>query len=141
MGKLKVTGSIAIDEEEIEESFIQASGPGGQHVNKVASAVQLRFPVAASPSLPEAVKTRLTKLAGRRMTQEGVLILTARRFRTQERNREDARARLLELLRAAAVAPAPRRKTKPTKASKQRRLEAKTRRAETKRFRGKTFLE
>lgn len=135
MGKLKVTGGIAIDEDEIEESFIQASGPGGQHVNKVATAVQLRFAAADSPSLPAALKLRLAKLAGRRMTQDGVLLITAKRFRTQERNREDAREKLLELLRAAAVVPVVRRKTKPTLASKERRLDSKTRRASVKRLR------
>ena len=129
MGLIEVTPRIAIDEAEIGESFIQATGPGGQNVNKVATAVQLRFDVARSPSLPEDVRRRLLAAAGRRITTDGVLVLTARRHRTQERNRQDARERLLALIRAAAVAPVPRRATRPTLASRQRRLEEKSSRA------------
>jgi ribosome-associated protein len=132
---IAVTDAIAIDEREIIESFLRASGPGGQNVNKVASAVQLRFDVRASPSLPNEVAIRLMKLAGRRLTQDGVLVITAQRFRSQERNREDALERLLDLIRSAAIAPVKRRRTKPTKASKQRRLESKSRRAGVKSLR------
>jgi ribosome-associated protein len=132
---IRVTDSIALDEREIEESFVRASGPGGQNVNKVASAVQLRFDVRRSPSLPNDVAVRLIKLAGRRMTQDGVLVITAQRFRSQEQNRQDALDRLIELIRRAAVRPTPRRKTKPTLASKQRRLEGKTRRSRIKSLR------
>ena len=137
MAALRVSAQITIDDNELEESFIQASGPGGQNVNKVATAVQLRFDVARSPSLPEDVRRRLMALAGRRLTQNGVLVLTARSHRTQERNREDARERLAELIRQAAVAPKPRRATRPTLGSKIRRLDAKTARAGIKRNRSK----
>jgi len=133
---LRVTARLVIDERELEESFIRASGPGGQNVNKVASAVQLRFNLAES-SFPEDVKQRLARLAGRRLTAEGVLVIEASRFRTQERNREDARERLVELVRRAAEPPKPRKPTKPTAASKRRRLEAKTRRSATKAARGR----
>ena len=120
------------------ESFLRASGPGGQNVQKVESAVQLRFDVRGSPSLPEAVRARLERLAGRRLTQDGVLVITAQRHRTRERNREDALERLLTLIReAAAPPPPPRRPTKPTLGSKQRRLEAKAQRGDTKRLRGR----
>ena len=133
---IQVTPSIALDEAEIEESFIRASGPGGQNVNKVATAVQLRFNVLLSPALPEGVRQRLMRLAGRRLTQDGVLIITAQRHRTQERNRQDALDRLLDLIREAAIPPVPRRPTRPTLGSKKRRLEAKGRRSEVKRLRG-----
>jgi len=132
---IQVTDTIAIDEVELQESFIRASGPGGQNVHKVSSAVQLRFDVRRSPSLPDEVKARLERIAGRRLTGEGVLVITAQRFRTQERNREDAVARLVELIRQATERPKPRRPTRPTLASKHRRLEAKGRRAEVKRRR------
>jgi len=135
MGQIRITRSLAIDESEIQQEFIRASGPGGQKVNKVATAVQLRFDVRHSPSLPDDVRRRLTRLAGRRMNEEGVLVITARRFRTQERNRQDAMDRLIELIRRAAEEPKPRRKTKPPPESKRRRLEAKRRRAQTKRLR------
>lgn len=132
---IRVTRNIAIDEREIEQHFIRASGPGGQNVNKVATAVQIRFDVAHSRSLPEVVRRRLISLAGRRMTKDGVLVIDARRFRTQERNREDAVERLVTLIRAASVRPKPRRRTKPTLASQQRRLQAKRQRSELKRGR------
>jgi ribosome-associated protein len=132
---IRVTDAIALDEREIEESFVRASGPGGQNVNKVASAVQLRFDVRRSPSLPNDVAVRLAKLAGRRMTQDGVLVITAQRLRSQEQNRQDALERLTALIRQAAVRPVPRRKTKPTLASKKRRLEGKSRRAQIKSLR------
>jgi ribosome-associated protein len=130
-----ITRTIAIDEREIHQAFIRASGPGGQNINKVSTAVQLRFDVGRSPSLPEGVRERLMHLAGRRITDEGILIIDARRFRTQERNRQDAIDRLVTLIRRAAEKPKPRRKTKPPLISKRRRLEAKRRRGETKRLR------
>lgn len=130
-----VTDTISLEEREIEEIFVRASGPGGQNVNKVASAVQLRFDARCSPSLPNDVAVRLMKLAGRRLTQDGVLIITAQRFRSQEQNRQDALDRLIALIRRAAVRPTPRRKTKPTLASKKRRLESKTRRSHIKSLR------
>ncbi|MCB1521169.1 MAG: aminoacyl-tRNA hydrolase [Hyphomicrobiaceae bacterium] len=132
---LRVNSSISIDERELEERFIRSSGPGGQNVNKVATAVELRFDVAHSQALTEAVRKRLSALAGRRLTDEGVLVIRAERFRTQERNRDDARARLVELIREAAVPPKPRIKTRPTLASKTRRLDAKTRRSSVKKLR------
>lgn len=139
MAGLQVTPRIVIDEDELQEQFIQASGPGGQNVNKVATAVQLRFNVARSPSLPEDVRQRLAALAGRRMTRSGDLVLTARTHRSQDRNREEVRERLVALIRQAAVAPKPRRATRPTLASKQRRLDAKTARAGIKRLRSKAI--
>jgi ribosome-associated protein len=132
---LYITPTLAIDESEIQLEFIRASGPGGQHVNKVASAVQLRFDVRNSLSLPNDVRERLLRLAGSRITEDGILIITARRFRSQERNRQDAIERLVELIRKAAEEPRLRRKTKPTLASKRRRLDTKHRRSETKRTR------
>jgi ribosome-associated protein len=132
---IPITQTISIDEREIRARFVLASGPGGQNVNKVATAVQLRFDVAGSPSLPEEVRARLMRLAGRRMTDEGVLVIDARRFRTQERNRQDARERLFTLIRRAAEPPKPRKKTRPTLASRARRLASKRQRGETKRQR------
>lgn len=132
---IQVTPTINIDERELQLEFVRASGPGGQKVNKVATAVQLRFDVINSPSLPEDVRERLIRLAGKRMTEDGVLVIEARRYRTQDRNRKDAIDRLISLVEKAAVRPKPRRKTKPTLASKVRRLESKRRRSETKRRR------
>jgi ribosome-associated protein len=133
---IRVTGTITIDEDEIHQQFIRASGPGGQNVNKVATAVQLRFDVAHSPSLPEDVRERLTRLAGKRMTREGTLIIDARRFRTQEQNRQDSVARLVSLIRQAAEKPKIRKRTRPTLVSRERRLESKHRRARIKYLRG-----
>jgi ribosome-associated protein len=124
-----ITPRLRIDDSELEESFIAASGPGGQNVNKVATAVQLRFNLAKNLTLPEGVKARITTLAGRRLNQEGEIVITANRFRTQLQNRADARERLFEIIRAAAVSPVFRKPTRPTKASKTRRLEAKSHRA------------
>jgi ribosome-associated protein len=132
---IRITETIAIDEREIEESFVRASGPGGQNVNKLATAVQLRFDVRHSPSLPDDVRARLQKLAGRRLTQDGVLVINAQRYRTQERNRQDALDRLTALIERAAKPPATRRATRPTAASRQRRLESKRLRGLTKRLR------
>ncbi len=132
---IRVTDQIQIDEGEIEESFIRSSGPGGQNVNKVSSAVQLRFDIRHSPSLPADVRRRAERLAGRRLTNDGVIVLVAQRHRSQERNREDALARLVELLREATIRPKPRTPTRPTLASKRRRLDSKTRRAKVKRHR------
>ena len=133
---IHITRTITIDESEIQESFARGSGPGGQNVNKVATAVQLRFDATNSRSLPEEVRKRLISLAGNRITEDGILIIDARRFRTQGRNREDATDRLVELIRNAAQRPKIRRKTRPTLTSKMRRLENKHRVAESKRLRG-----
>jgi ribosome-associated protein len=132
---INITRNIAIDDSEIEEHFIRASGPGGQRVNKTATAVQLRFNVARSPSLPEDVRKRLMRLAGHRMTEEGILIIDASRFRSQHRNRQDARNRLIRLIRQAAKRPSIRRRTRPTRPSQERRLRDKRQRRETKRRR------
>ncbi len=132
---ISITPALALDESEIQLDFVRASGPGGQNVNKVATAVQLRFDVRRSPSLPDGVRQRLLRLAGRRITEDGVLIITAQRFRTQERNRQDALDRLVELVRRAAEPPKPRRKTRPTLAAKARRLDAKRQRGQAKRLR------
>jgi len=135
MSKIEINDQISIDESELQLEFVQASGPGGQNVNKVATAVQLRFDAASSPSLPEEVRTRLRRLAGRRMTAEGILIVEASQHRSQERNRQEAIDRLVDLLRKAAKKPRLRRKTKPTAASRRKRLETKRRRGEIKRLR------
>lgn len=135
---IEVTPSIAIDESELREDFLRASGAGGQNVQKVETAVQLRFDARHSPNLPPLVRARLERLAGRRLTKDGVIVITAQRHRTQERNRADALERLLELIReAAAPPPPPRRKTKPTLGSKLRRLEGKKLRAGVKAMRGR----
>jgi ribosome-associated protein len=136
MARIAVTDTISIDEEELHESFVLASGPGGQNVNKVSSAVQLRFDVARSPSFDEAVRARLIGLAGQRLTKDGILVIAARAHRSQERNRAEARERLVELIRRASVPPKPRRATRPSKAAKRRRLESKKLRANVKRTRG-----
>jgi ribosome-associated protein len=129
---IRIDNRISIDERELEERFIRASGPGGQNVNKLATAVQLRFDVRHSPSLPAQVRTRLERLAGRRLTRDGVLVISAQRHRTQERNRQDALERLIALIQRAAVAPVPRRPTKPTAGARERRLQSKKHRGSIK---------
>jgi ribosome-associated protein len=137
---LKITDAISIDERELQERFVRASGPGGQNVNKVSTAVELRFDVAHSASLPEGMRARLARLAGRRLSDEGILVIRADRFRTQERNREDARDRLAELVRQATIVPKRRVPTRPSRASKERRREAKKKRGHVKRLRGSRDL-
>jgi len=138
---LRINHRISIPDDELEEKFVRASGPGGQNVNKVASAVELRFDAAGSPSLAEDVKRRLLRLAGQRATKEGVVVIRAERFRTQERNRADARERLAKLVARAAVPPRPRLRTRPPRASVERRLRAKSRRGDTKRTRGRPTVD
>jgi ribosome-associated protein len=133
---VRVSPRVWLQESELQETFVRAPGPGGQNVNKVASAVQLRFDVAASPSLPEDVRERLRRLAGRRLTGAGVLVIEAHRYRTQLRNRDDARERLFALIRQASVPPKPRKATKPSAATRERRLREKRLRAQVKRTRG-----
>jgi ribosome-associated protein len=138
---LKITDDISIDERELQERFVRASGPGGQNVNKVSTAVELRFDVGSTSSLPEGVRSRLCRLAGRRLSDDGILIIRADRFRTQGRNREDACERLVGLIRQAAVVPKRRVKTKPTRASKERRRDDKKKRGHVKRLRGARDLD
>jgi ribosome-associated protein len=140
-GTIRVTPTILLDEAELEEVFVRSPGPGGQNVNKVSTAVQLRFPLARSTALPEEVRRRLRGLAGRRVTTDGWLVIEASRFRSQARNREDARARLVELVRKAAKPPKPRKPTRPTAGSKERRLRDKRTRARTKLARSKGALD
>jgi ribosome-associated protein len=130
-----INEKISLDESEFREEFIRSSGPGGQNVNKVATAVQLRFDVSSSVSLPDDVRERLIRIAGKKVTKEGELVIKAARFRTQEMNRKDALERLIDLVKKATVVPRPRRKTKPTRASKERRMETKHRRSEVKAMR------
>jgi ribosome-associated protein len=132
---IQITPEIAIDESEVTLEFVRASGPGGQNVNKVATAVQLRFDVRNSSSLPDDVRERMARLSGKRMTEEGMLVIDARRYRSQERNRQDAVDRLVALIQKATQEPKTRRKTKPSAASKRRRLETKRRQSEKKRLR------
>jgi ribosome-associated protein len=135
---IPVTEAISLDDSELHEDFLRSSGAGGQNIQKVETAVQLRFDIRHSPSLPDDVRHRLERLAGRRLTKEGVLVISAQRHRTRERNRSDAMERLLTLIRqAAAPPPPPRRPTRPTRGSKERRLEDKTRRGEVKLLRGR----
>jgi ribosome-associated protein len=138
---IRITDEISLDETELEEAFVRASGPGGQNVNKVSSAVQLRFDARRSPSLPNDVAVRLMRIAGKRLTKDGVLVIIAQQHRTQERNRQDARYRLFALIREAAVRPVARRATKPTKASKKRRIEGKKLRSTVKSMRGKVAFD
>lgn len=135
MDDIRITASLSLDPSELSISFIRASGPGGQNVNKVSSAAQLRFDLRRSPSLPDAVAVRAARLAGSRLTTDGVIVITADRFRVQSQNRDDAIARLVELLKQAAVPPKPRRATKPTLASKTRRLDSKVKRGGIKKMR------
>ena len=134
---LRVTDTIVIDDAELEERFVRASGPGGQNVNKVATAVQLKFDPAQSSALPPDVRDRLRQLAGSRVTSDGVIVIEAKRHRTQAQNREDARERLADLIRRAAVVPRRRRKTRPTRKAIERRVDAKRQRSQTKRHRGR----
>jgi ribosome-associated protein len=136
-----VIKGIQLDETELEEVFVRSSGPGGQNVNKVSSAVQLRFPLERTKVLPDDVRRRVRILAGRRVTADGWLVIEASRFRSQARNRDDARARLIELIRKAAQPPKPRKRTRPTAASRERRLQAKRTRARTKQGRSKGVLD
>lgn len=137
MARLKISDTLSIDETELSERFVLSSGPGGQNVNKVSTAVELRFSVRESPSLPDGLKARLIRIAGSRMTQEGVLVIDAQRFRSQQRNRDDAVERLFEMIRTAAEVPKHRRPTRPSLGAKKRRLESKAVRSGTKTMRRK----
>ncbi len=141
LGRIPVTAAIWLDEAELEEVFVRSPGPGGQNVNKVSTAVQLRFPLDGTKTLPPDVRRRLRVLAGRRVTADGWLVIEASRFRSQARNRADARARLVGLIRQAAKPPKPRKPTRPSAASKERRLKAKRTRARTKQARSKGIIE
>ena len=132
---IRVTPSIILDDGEVERSFVRASGPGGQNVNKVSTAVQLRFDVARSPNLPEAVRARLRRLAGKRLTQDGVLVIFAQNYRSQQRNIDDAMSRLIDLIRDAATPPVPRRPTRPSKSARRKRTDDKTKRGSIKALR------
>ncbi|GAB4374611.1 MAG: alternative ribosome rescue aminoacyl-tRNA hydrolase ArfB [Kiloniellaceae bacterium] len=138
---IRITNTVELDPGEIEESFVRAGGPGGQNVNKVASAVQLRFDLSHSPSLPPGLRARAERLAGRRLNKDGVLVITANRFRSQERNREDALERLVALLREAAIPPTPRKPTRTPAAARRQRLEDKVRRGEVKKQRRRPLSE
>ena len=138
---IRITRTVAIGDEEIQESFVRSSGPGGQNVNKVSTTVQLRFDVRNSPSLPSRVRQKLEQLAGQRLTSEGVLVIEARRFRTQGRNRQDALERLTALIRKACARPKTRRKTRPPAQSREKRLEAKRRRGDKKKLRARVQRE
>jgi len=137
LARLKISDTLSIDETELSERFVLSSGPGGQNVNKVSTAVELRFSVRESPSLPDGLKARLIRIAGSRMTQEGVLVIDAQRFRSQQRNRDDAVERLFEMIRTAAEVPKHRRPTRPSLGAKKRRLESKAVRSGTKTMRRK----
>jgi ribosome-associated protein len=132
---IRITDTISIDDAELVETFVRSSGPGGQNVNKLSTAVQLRFDVRRSPSLPNDVAVRLMRIGGSRITKDGVLVINAQRHRTQERNRQDARERLIAMIREAATPPAPRRPTRPTASSRRERLDSKKRRSSIKRLR------
>jgi ribosome-associated protein len=136
MARIRITDNVTLDDGELQERFVRSSGPGGQNVNKVSTAVELRLDVRGSPSLPAEVRRRLERLAGRRLTDEGVLVIQAQSFRTQERNRDDARERLFDLIRQAAIVPKRRVRTRPPRAAKERRHEAKANRSNVKRLRG-----
>jgi ribosome-associated protein len=135
MGQIQVTPLLALDENELRWIFMRSSGPGGQHVNKVSTAVQLRFDVMNSPSIPDNIRARLLRMAANMINDDGIMVINARRFRSQFRNRQDALERLIDVLREATIPPKTRRRTKPTAASKRRRLQAKRRRSALKRLR------
>ena len=141
MARIQITPGISLDENELDERFIQSAGPGGQNVNKVATAVQLRFDVVRSPSLPGDLRARLARLSGRKLLKDGILTITARRFRTQERTREDARARLIDMIRRASIVAPARRPTKPKRSVRERRLEMKKKRSALKHSRARPDID